>query len=530
MYQVIVTWWYQYPKSTTTIARLQDIWTVGTSPLDALVLWRRCKRVALATLFVAILPLNAFVLQGAITTELWERTQQVNITIPMAPFVDPGFSGFGFGNTSTGVWSSSWTYMWQQVINIAGNSFTQYAYFGSRNGDTNSSLKFGYDLSSTYTMSAQGAGFDVNCSWLPGEHYDLHPTQEKPSTGGLIFSSSVTWNPERPNNIGIDVFWKLGESCTGQYLHRKCLLRAATVEYPTKLQMKVDGTPYLGPFFSLQREARDKASPIVEILPVFPHEGQSGNWTYAGIATSLGLTFNSTFRVWDNINGSGGTSYTGFLGPSLKPDWINPSPWFCALSYDDGLQSVEYYQLIDSDDVNPRVVEGNNPFRFADPTEIIVGRLRQAMFLASVYTGSQVFNDIWGTTFDYTRQRVVLPYPRAHYAQKVEATQSTPIVRYAIRLYLWGVSLAITAIVIIAILPTFYGFWKLPRYPGLSPLDIARAFKAPILAQADPDIATHHLLRHVGGRNLHRDDNGELVSPKHPGRAAEAASEKGDET
>ena len=205
---VIITWWYQYPRPTTTVARLQDIWTVGTSPLDALIRWRRCRRVALATLFVAILPLNAFVLQGAVITEPWTKVEAVNITIPMSPFVDYGFSGGSLINNSSPVFGSSWTWMWQQVVNIAGNSFTQYAYFGSRDTWSSKLLRFGYDNTSTYTMIAQGAGFDVDCSYINGEHYNYMPTNEKPQNGGQIFSSSVGWAPDRPNDIDLTVACK----------------------------------------------------------------------------------------------------------------------------------------------------------------------------------------------------------------------------------------------------------------------------------------------------------------------------------
>ena len=501
---VIVTWWYQYPRPSTTIAHLQDIWTVGTSPLDALIRWRKCKRVALATVFVALLPLNAFVLQGAVITEPWTKVEKVNITIPMVPYVDYGFSGGGLINASSPVFGSAWSWMWQQVVNVAGNSLTQYAYFGSRDVNTNQLLHFDYDNTSTYTMVAQGAGFDVDCSMVDGEHFELAPTNEKPQNGGQIFSSTIGWTPEKPNEIEITVAWKLGPNCNGNLKTKRCILRAATVEYPIQLEMSVDDTPYLGPFFSLQRNARDKAGKTIRILSVDPNEGKGGNWTYSGIALSLGWTFNSTMRVWDDLDGGGGTAFTGSFAPSLNPNWYNNGYYYCSISFDNGLEAVEYYQLIDSSTINPDVVVGDDPDQGADPTDIIIGRLRQGMFLASVYTGSEKFNEVWTTTTNENGD-TVLPYPYNHYAQVVEATKITPIVRYSVRLYLWGASLAITGIVILFILPTFWGYWKLPRYPGLSPVDVARAFKAPIVAEIQPETATHRALKAVGSKSIHQE-------------------------
>ena len=266
--------------------------------------------------------------------------------------------------------------------------------------------------------------------------------------------------------------------------------------------MQVDGTPYLGPFFSLQRNARNKTDKTVRILPVYSGEGAGGNWTYSGIALSLGWTFNSTMRVWDDLDGNGGTAFTGSLAPALNPNWWNNGYYYCQISFEAGFQAVEYFEVIDSDVLTQDVEDGISPNQEADPTDIIIGRLRQGMFLASVYTGSQWFTETWATTTD-AQGNTVYPYPEGHYAQRVEAVKSTPIVRYTVRLYLWGLSLAITLIVIFFILPTFWGYWKLPRYPGLSPVDVARAFRAPIVAEVLPEASTERALKHVGSKSIH---------------------------
>ena len=243
-------------------------------------------------------------------------------------------------------------------------------------------------MNSTYTFIGHGAGFDVNCSWVDGAEYDLAPTEKRQRNGGQIFSSAITWEADEPNNIYIDVSYKIGAPCKGKLWRKKCTLRAATVEYATQVQMTVEGTPYLGPFFSLQRHARDIAGKTIKILPVDPREGKDDQWTYSGIATSLAWTFNATMNTYDYWNGSGGATSTGSFATSLNPNWYSDTLdyYYCNLDFTNGLSSVNYYQFVDSDTIDPGVLVGEDPVSIADPVELIVNRLRQAMFLVSVYT------------------------------------------------------------------------------------------------------------------------------------------------
>jgi hypothetical protein len=67
----------------------------------------------------------------------------------------------------------------------------------------------------------------------------------------------------------------------------------------------------------------------------------------------------------------------------------------------------------------------------------------------------------------------------------------------------WGASFGVTFAIILFILPTYYGFWTLARKTSLSPLETARAFQAPVLREAQPNVDTDTLLKEVGGKNLH---------------------------
>jgi hypothetical protein len=72
-----------------------------------------------------------------------------------------------------------------------------------------------------------------------------------------------------------------------------------------------------------------------------------------------------------------------------------------------------------------------------------------------------------------------LPFDRSYYLQDVVAQRHRPVARYVVRYYLYGASTALTYIIILGILPTFWGYWVLARKPTLGPVDMARAFNAP---------------------------------------------------
>jgi hypothetical protein len=80
---VTVAWWYRASKPDATVRELHDAWHHGTSLPAALFAGRRITYISMATIFCALLPLNGFLLQGAISTVLSQVTSEVSVYIPM---------------------------------------------------------------------------------------------------------------------------------------------------------------------------------------------------------------------------------------------------------------------------------------------------------------------------------------------------------------------------------------------------------------------------------------------------------------
>lgn len=75
---------------------------------------------------------------------------------------------------------------------------------------------------------------------------------------------------------------------------------------------------------------------------------------------------------------------------------------------------------------------------------------------------------------------------------------STPLTVFAVhRGWLVG-GFTVMVLACLAILPTYWGWWELGREVSMSPLEIARAFEAPIMRDADSNATGHDLKKSVG--------------------------------
>lgn len=133
---VTVAWWYRATLPTANLGELHSLWATGTSSVEAAINIRRLSWVSLAALFVAILPVNSFLLQAAITTPM-KLIQKIDIIpVPMARALVPGYSaqwsdtGTAWGALDLTSGSYSWSGVSQQVKNIAGSKYASYAYIG----------------------------------------------------------------------------------------------------------------------------------------------------------------------------------------------------------------------------------------------------------------------------------------------------------------------------------------------------------------------------------------------------------------
>jgi hypothetical protein len=109
-----IAWWFRATRTDATIQDLHEIWAYGTSTVSALSSGRKFNYIALATLFVATIPLNGLILQNSIaivpvfqTTNLYS-TFPTQTSLPLgwsAPINSDGTIGLLGGQTSLRMWN-----------------------------------------------------------------------------------------------------------------------------------------------------------------------------------------------------------------------------------------------------------------------------------------------------------------------------------------------------------------------------------------------------------------------------------------
>jgi hypothetical protein len=120
---------------------------------------------------------------------------------------------------------------------------------------------------------------------------------------------------------------------------------------------------------------------------------------------------------------------------------------------------------------------------FSDPTDYMINQMRQIAFRTSLQAAKD----------------------------NATASNATQTIRYggtsAVTIYktdftLIGIASALNLLTIMAIIPIYRGWWELGRKFSLSPLEIARAFDAPLLRKAESNATWREIARKVGNRNV----------------------------
>jgi hypothetical protein len=104
----------------------------------------------------------------------------------------------------------------------------------------------------------------------------------------------------------------------------------------------------------------------------------------------------------------------------------------------------------------------NNNAYWTDPTDYMLNQLRQISFRMALQAAKDN-----ATSSNAT--------------QTVAYIGSNTRTIYSTNYHLVAAAAALNILAVVAILPTYYGWWTLGRECSLSPLEIARAFNAPLL-------------------------------------------------
>lgn len=98
--------------------------------------------------------------------------------------------------------------------------------------------------------------------------------------------------------------------------------------------------------------------------------------------------------------------------------------------------------------------------------------------------------------------RSVLRTSNSSTAQSVSGMESATVLVYESNYYFLAAANAVMVLCLFGLVPLFVGWWRLGRSVSLSPVELAVAFQAPLVAGADSNAEIDHLLKDIGDRKV----------------------------
>lgn len=208
---VAVTWWQKALKSGTTVADLHRIWDYGNNFHSAITSGRYINAVAIASILVALSPINGPLLQRASTIGPSTSNSTRVLGVEIVKLLPVGYSGIVSSRGDT--------------VNALRTNFSLVA----RNYYNQVPIPADTACQGRCTAKVIGAGFHVYCSTYQAPYNVTPPNFDTPTVFGatVLFSSR-----SQPTTMNLTSQYKPEKGCLGHLQVQNCTLQAGTVEYP----------------------------------------------------------------------------------------------------------------------------------------------------------------------------------------------------------------------------------------------------------------------------------------------------------
>ncbi|KAK5701879.1 hypothetical protein LTR97_004697 [Elasticomyces elasticus] len=292
-------------------------------------------------------------------------------------------------------------------------------------------------------VSADGTGCPRDAPYNINPSTPFNPSTDPSVIGTDVFTTEFIWGPRMyPANFSLNTQYKdsmTPSDCSGMLTVQNCSLRAATVQYP----VIIDG--------NRSTITLDPASTIIDdnVIALLDYPST----TFPGLTALGGYAFalNNRFKGVSHLRFVGAVGYellsTGATGP----------------------------QFANTTEVKDRVGDMCN-ITFADPIQNLLAQARELMFRTALAFGNATTVETVSGMTDRTSNVY-----QSHYAFLAAAV-------------------ALTVASILVVLATFHGFWELGRVVSMSPVEIVKAFNAPLLAAEDSNADAKELVEAAGTR------------------------------
>jgi hypothetical protein len=306
----------------------------------------------------------------------------------------------------------------------------------------------GNQCNGTCTGLVQATGIDYNCS---STTIALDFSAQE-NIGQVIFAinTTLTWNATGAPILILTTLRSsaIDNSCTSTIVITTCAIEAAILEYPVQVQNAT---------VTLQQDKLQNATVVSKYVSpgdlATATKGQ-GAGPLEGLNDFLGnyLFANVTLIIDSSRNAS---LYSGGLIQDL---------FF--------LPDASYYDAS---------IFHRCGLEWSDPTQYVIDSMYEFLFRASVRASEGTDSQ----TFDVQRAYLVLVF-NTNYQYLATALTVMLITLFAVLFRLWG-------------------WWELGRHVSLSPLELAKAFRAPVMQRAGENSAVPGILKRVGKTRVQYD-------------------------
>jgi len=436
---VNVSWWRRAMQPRTRLGDLHRNWAFGNSLWTATTAGRYVNVIAVASILTAIAPINNPLLQRASRVAVGRIEVMSPVTLKV-PMAPDIPRGY------TGYISGR-----QYAASLFTSNYTTtvQAYYN------NTAIQLADESGCQGNCKARvmGVGLSVNCSSYTWP-FNLAPSTERPYNpsndpavvnGTNVFQSLFDWKVPS-GNMSLNIQYKDKSPCTGDLIVQNCTMQTALVSYPIVIDS--NNTISLDPSTTVFDDI------ISYKINIDFDVAEFGPTTLGGYYLALKNKFNSEAHL----------RWAGAVGYELLTTGSTATQYAVTnVGTGDGLD-----------------IGSSCALTFTDPTMDLIASARELMFrtaLGIAAGNSSLIQTVSGSQF------------------------TTPAVYESQYLYL-GIAVILTGIAVSFVTLTFAGYSTLGRNVSMSPLEIAKAFNAPLLESADSNADVKSLMRVVGERSV----------------------------
>ncbi|KAF2667145.1 hypothetical protein BT63DRAFT_330734 [Microthyrium microscopicum] len=297
----------------------------------------------------------------------------------------------------------------------------------------------------TCKANLQGAGYQMLCisTTVPFAvaHLESNGSVTFNYTGFDIFSISFAYDEySQTAPIKYNSVYKTTDACNGTLEVKNCTLRPATMVYPVLFR---NDSAFLDPDFNHEFDR------LIRYTTTAP-QGATGPTTHGGMFLALTTQWSSSVHM--SFGGAVGLEYSS--------------------------QGSGAFSFIKS--TNSSLTQ-KCPTTWSDPTDKVLDSARELAFRAALHSANLTNStDI----------------------QEIMAQQSEVVTVFRSNYAFMSGAVAVTILAVVCVAPIFAGWWSLGRAVSLSPIEVGRAFGAPILRSQDANSTSQTLLGEIGHRRV----------------------------